>query len=89
MGQKVIDTCFQEHGAARYERGETLAIDNIYESGLSDCHVELLAEFQVKANMVVPILLTPSPVKSSNFCLWGLLIAHQCSWRSPFNKQNY
>lgn len=79
LGQKVIDTCFQEHGAARYERGETLAIDNIYESGLSPCHVELLAEFQVKANMVVPILLTPSPVKSSNFCLWGLLIAHQCS----------
>ena len=78
LGEKVIDTCFQKQGAARYERGETLAIDNIYESGLSECHIKLLEEFQVKANVIVPILLTPSPSKA-NSSLWGLLIAHQCS----------
>ena len=78
LGQKVIDTCFQEQGAARYERGETLVIDNIYESRLSQCHIKLLEEFQVKANVVVPILLSPSPSKV-NLNLWGLLISHQCS----------
>ncbi len=77
LGQKVIDTCFQDRGAAKYERGETLAIDNIYESGLSPCHLKLLEEFQVKANIVVPILPSSSP--STKNSLWGLLIAHQCS----------
>ncbi len=79
LGQKVIDTCFQDKGVARYETGETLAIDNIYERGLSECHLQLLEEFQVKANVVVPILLSPSQSKSDTSCLWGLLIAHQCS----------
>lgn len=75
LGQKVIDTCFQYKGAAKYERGETLAIDNVYESGLSQCHLNLLEEFQVQANAIVPILLSPA---SSQNSLWGLLIAHQC-----------
>ena len=80
LGQKVIDTCFQNQGAARYERGETLAIDNIYQSGLSQCHIKLLEDFQVQANVVVPILLAASPSnQDSNTSLWGLLIAHQCS----------
>ena len=78
LGQKVIDTCFQDKGVARYERGETLTIENIYESGLSECHIKLLEEFQVKANVVVPILLAPSPSKN-NSSLWGLLITHQCN----------
>ncbi|MEO1673003.1 MAG: ATP-binding protein, partial [Cyanobacteria bacterium J06631_2] len=83
MGEKVVDTCFQNYGAARYVRGETLAIDDIHNSALSPCHIKLLEEFQVRANAVVPILLT-SPQDSSH--LWGLLIAHQCSdirqWRT-------
>ncbi|MDJ0592181.1 MAG: ATP-binding protein [Pleurocapsa sp. MO_226.B13] len=78
LGQKVIDTCFQDRGAAKYERGETLAIDNVYKSGLSPCHLKLLAQFQVKANIVVPILPSSSP-STTNSHLWGLLIAHQCS----------
>ena len=79
LGHKIIDTCFQEKGAAKYERGETLAIDNVYESGLSECHLNLLEEFKVKANVVVPILIVPSASKSDASRLWGLLIAHQCS----------
>ncbi|MEM8718185.1 MAG: ATP-binding protein [Cyanobacteria bacterium P01_G01_bin.39] len=78
LGEIVVDTCFQRQGAARYERGETLAIDNIHESQLSLCHIKLLERFQVKANAVVPILLATSPLKA-NQQLWGLLIAHQCS----------
>lgn len=78
LGQKVIDTCFQERGVAKYERGETFVIDNIYESGLSDCHIQLLEDFQVQANVIVPILLSPSTSQAQS-SLWGLLIAHQCS----------
>lgn len=79
LGKKVIDTCFQKQGRVKYERGETLKLNNIYESGLSQCHLNLLTEFQVKANVVVPILLTQSPSKFNSSNLWGLLIAHQCS----------
>jgi PAS domain S-box-containing protein len=46
------------------------ATSDIYNAGLSQCHIELLEEFQVKANLVVQIM-----VKEE---VWGLLIAHQC-----------
>ena len=47
------------------------AIHDIYhELGLTDCHIKLLAQFAVKANLVAPIL--------HNDVLLGLLIAHQC-----------
>ena len=77
LGKKIIDTCFKNQGAAKYRKGETLAIDNIYEFGLSPCHIKLLEDFQVKANAIVPILLSPLPQKEEPN-LWGLLIAHQC-----------
>ena len=79
LGEKVIDTCFQNKGAARYKRGETWAVGNIYQSKLSDCHIKLLEKFQVKANAVVPILLASSSLESNSSGLWGLLIAHQCN----------
>lgn len=77
LGAKVIDTCFKKGSAVKYYQGKTLAIDNVYEAGLTECHLNLLEKFQVKANVIVPILLTPSASHTSR--LWGLLIAHQCS----------
>ena len=79
LGAKIVDTCFQNQGATSYEEGKILAIDDIYLGELSECHLKLLEEFQVKANIVVPILLASSPSTSGNSRLWGLLIAHQCS----------
>ncbi|MEO1341857.1 MAG: ATP-binding protein [Cyanobacteria bacterium J06635_13] len=82
LGEKVIDTCFQTNGAARYVRGETLAIDDVYNWDLSPCHLQLLETFQVRANAIVPISIASSEDAPQ---LWGLLIAHQCSdiryWR--------
>ena len=37
---------------------------------LAPCHIDLLARFEVRANLVVPIM----PCET----LWGLLIAHEC-----------
>ena len=78
LGQNIVDTCFRDKGTARYERGETLAIDDVDHGGLSSCHIELLAQFEVKAHIVCPLLLS-SPSSKSQYQLWGLLIAHQCS----------
>ena len=82
LGANVIDTCFQEKGLDKYERGETLAINNVYKAGFSQCHLRLLEEFQVKANVIVPILLAPQVNRS----IWGLLIAHQCSHHRHWQK---
>ena len=78
LGKNIVDTCFRDRGAFRYKKGENLAIDNIYKWGLSTCHIELLEQFEVKAHIVSPLLLSPSP-SQQNGKLWGLLIAHQCN----------
>ena len=77
LGQNIVDTCFRDRGTLRYEKGKNLAINDIYQGGLSSCHVKLLEQFEVKAHIVCPLLLAPSPscLKST---LWGLLIAHEC-----------
>ncbi|WP_216351395.1 PAS domain S-box protein [Leptolyngbya sp. 'hensonii'] len=77
LGTDVEDTCFQQGAGADYRRGKTRAIDDIYQADLTDCHVQLLERFEVKANLVVPILVRDQ--------LWGLLVAHQC--QSPRHWQ--
>lgn len=77
LGADITDTCFKEKGAIHYEKGGTLAIDNIYESGLSPCHIKLLEQYQVKANAIAPILISTALAHKKSR-LWGLLIAHQC-----------
>jgi len=78
LGVKIHDTCFQTGAGVKYYQGRKRAIANIYEAGLTDCHIRLLERFEVKANLVVPILLEVSSQNPGSH-LWGLLIAHQCS----------
>lgn len=68
---RVHDHCFGEQFAVGYQQGRIQAVADIDEAGLSDCHAEILSRFQVRANLVVPLL------KGSQ--LWGLLCIHQCS----------
>jgi GAF domain-containing protein len=67
----VYDHCFGEQFAPSYATGRIQAIADIYEAGLSQCHADILGMFQVKANLVVPVLIEAR--------LWGLLCIHQCS----------
>lgn len=74
----VQDSCFREGLWDTYRQGRKVAIDDIPNSDMPDCYKELMAQFEVQANLVVPIL--------ENDHLWGLLIVHQCSapriWRN-------
>ncbi|MFB2970439.1 MHYT domain-containing protein [Aerosakkonema sp. BLCC-F183] len=70
-GIDIEDNCFRENYAILYQQGRIRAIENIYAGDLSECHVNLLSQFAVKANLVVPI--------SYNEKLWGLLVVHHCS----------
>lgn len=73
LGTSIKDTCFSEKYIERYKRGGIQVVEDIYAAGLHPCQIDLLASLQVKANVVVPILLKQD--------LWGLLIVHHC--RSP------
>ncbi|MBE8970972.1 PAS domain S-box protein [Nostocales cyanobacterium LEGE 12452] len=84
FGLEIEDTCFQENQREEYRRGKIWAATNIYEAGLSDCHIQLLEQFQVKANLVVPILLESKETQAVK--LWGLFIAHQCSAPRQWQK---
>ncbi|MCC5636622.1 GAF domain-containing protein [Nostoc sp. CHAB 5844] len=77
VAAKVYDYCFGEQFAAHYQQGRVQAVADIYDAGLSACHAKILGNFQVRANLVVPL------IKRGN--LWGLLCVHQCD--KPRNWQ--
>ena len=45
-------------------------MDDIYNSGIQQCYIDVLAQFQVQANLVVPMMRGDD--------LWGLFCIHQC-----------
>lgn len=69
-GAVIHDCYFSEVYAQLYQQGRVQAVDDIYTAGLTPCHVDLLAQFQVKANLAVPI--------AQDDQLWGLLVVQQC-----------
>lgn len=70
LGKAGGDSCFPDGYAAYYESGRVKAIDDIHAAGLNGCHLQYLENLQVRASLIVPILLQKK--------LWGLLIAHEC-----------
>mgnify|MGYP000438889202 CR=1 FL=1 len=79
LGYKLEDNCFQgkqSHQADKYLQGCKMVVPDITSAGLSPCHLEMLQRFQVKANLVVPII--QCGVSSTEPQLWGLFIAHHC-----------
>ena len=70
MAQKIHDDCFGDRFAINYQQGRVQAVADIHNAGLSECHIKILSQFQVRANLAVPLL------QGEN--LWGLLCIHQC-----------
>jgi len=71
LGATIADPCFAQKYVDKYKRGRVQATPDIYQAGLTDCHIKQLEPFAVRANLVAPILVENE--------LLGLLIAHQCS----------
>lgn len=74
---EVDDECFSERHAASYKKGRIFAVADIHEAELTNCYVEMLTQFQVRGNLVVPLFRGED--------LWGLFCIHQCS--GPRNWQ--
>ncbi|MCY7366631.1 MAG: GAF domain-containing protein [Chamaesiphon sp.] len=70
LGDSGPDECFNGEYAKLYEDGRVRAIANIESEQIQPCHRDFLRQIEVKANLVVPVLIDRG--------LWGLLVAHQC-----------
>ncbi|MBD2742016.1 GAF domain-containing protein [Coleofasciculus sp. FACHB-1120] len=79
----------------RHQQGQIIAIEDIYTADLDRYHFDILAEIQVRASLIVPILqrgrdeiftVAENTGVNAVFCttspapvLWGVLCAHECS----------
>ncbi len=71
LNTHIADLCFGERYVEPYRLGRVSAIADLHTVTVDRCYLELIASFQVRAHLVVPILQGEQ--------LWGLLIAHHCS----------
>ncbi|HEY9623619.1 MAG TPA: histidine kinase dimerization/phosphoacceptor domain -containing protein [Crinalium sp.] len=78
LNSTIKDTCFGQNYAQAYQEGRIQVVEDIYTAGLTQCHIDILALYDVRASLVVPIL--------QGEHLWGLLCAYHCSeprhWQS-------
>jgi GAF domain-containing protein len=70
LGSSGPDECFNDEYAALYLAGRTRAIADVESEPINPCHRDFLRTLQVRANLVVPVLVPKG--------LWGLLVAHHC-----------
>ncbi|MGA7937854.1 MAG: PAS domain S-box protein, partial [Kovacikia sp.] len=79
LGHSLQDPCFAEYGYILYQQGQISAIADTETADLQPCYRQLLKSFNVRANLIVPIL--------HEDALWGLLIAQHCL--SPHHWQEW
>ncbi|MFG6106648.1 GAF domain-containing protein [Leptothoe sp. EHU-05/26/07-4] len=70
MAAKIQDHCFAEGQAENYQKGRYWVVNDVKTLDLPNCLVDLLADLQVRASLVVPLL--------KGDVLWGLFAIHQC-----------
>jgi signal transduction histidine kinase len=80
LDRQIEDDCFQGDLAVhfnKYLQGHKMVVSDIESANLTACHLQMLQQFEVKAILVVPILIRDiSPLSEAK--VWGLLIAHHC-----------
>ncbi len=80
FGSTGPDECFNNEYAAMYLAGRVRAIADIETEPIADCHRDFLRSMQVRANLVVPVLIPQG--------LWGLLVAHHCQSLRPWTDSD-
>ncbi|MBD2744641.1 histidine kinase dimerization/phosphoacceptor domain -containing protein [Coleofasciculus sp. FACHB-1120] len=77
LSSTIHDNCFGKNYAQSYKKGRIQVTEDIYTAGLTQCHIDILALYDIRGSLVVPIL--------QGEHLWGLLCAYHCSgprrWR--------
>jgi len=78
MDVKVRDNLFSENYAQKYSQGQIQVLQDVENAGLSDCHAALLDQFQIRAQVIMPLM--------NGSELWGLLCVHQCGSSRNWNS---
>ncbi|WP_414590431.1 PAS domain-containing protein [Anabaena sp. CCY 9614] len=78
LGQQINDASLAESYIEQYRQGRISAITDIEQAQLQPSYVKWLQQFNVKANLIVPVF--------REHQLWGLLIAHQCTHPRQWTK---
>ncbi len=68
-GEEVFDPCFAQNWIEPYVHGRIRIVNDIYTDGMTPCHWELLEYLQIRAKILVPIIVAKN--------LWGLMLACQ------------
>ncbi len=71
LNAEIMDPCFATKFVDKYLNGRVKAISDIYNAGLTECYLNELKPFKVRANLVAPVIRKGK--------LLGLYIAHECS----------
>ncbi|NEP41099.1 MAG: GAF domain-containing protein, partial [Okeania sp. SIO2H7] len=78
IGKRSHDPCFAPTWVEAYQNGRVRAVNDIYTSHMAPCHIELLESLQIRAKILVPILLaTEAEDGSSSNSLWGFISANE------------
>ncbi len=89
LERNIESACFSDNCQEKFLNRQVHAISDLSRNRLDRCYKNSLEELQVKANLVVPILIeditneplseTISTTETDNKKqIWGLLIAHEC-----------
>jgi hypothetical protein len=76
LGRELVDHCFEAKYLKQYQQ-QIHVWPDVEEAGFQPCHLKMLRQFSIRANLIVPILLKDQ--------LWGLLFVHQCSAPRQWN----
>ncbi|XGV96727.1 MAG: GAF domain-containing protein [Leptolyngbya sp. BL-A-14] len=84
LGQRLFDPCLvMADCLLPYLHGKVSSTEDVEAAGLAECYVNSLTQYQVKANLVIPVLLPitqpPTTAAKPGEPLWGLLAVQHCS----------
>lgn len=79
LGSNVHDPCFTGDLVTLYQQGKVHQIEDLATTNCEACYQDLLTGFQVRANLVVPIV--------DGELLWGLFCIHHCA--TPHRWQDW
>ncbi|BAZ46359.1 methyl-accepting chemotaxis protein [Chondrocystis sp. NIES-4102] len=78
LGVQFDDPCFAQDYVRKYQRGRILAVSDILQANFTQCHLDQLAPYNVKASLILPVIFESTNPDDPEKLI-GLLIAHQCS----------
>jgi GAF domain-containing protein len=78
LAMRVQNYYFGDQYAPQYHQGEIQVISDVHSVGAKIPHLEIIERFQVKAQIVVPLMEGEQP--------WGLLCIHQCTHPRNWEK---